>query len=128
MKKNKLVIKINKPSKDVYGFYINPQNTPMWLDFIFKENVSEWPIKIGSIYKNQNIYGNWMQYTVVTLVENKIFELVSQDGNYHVRYTHKDIDKNSSFLKYYEWVDHEELEDPFTIETLRKLKEIIENN
>ena len=127
MKINKLTIKINKPANDVFTFYINPKNTPLWLESIVKEETNEWPVKIGTIYRNQNKDGKWTEYTVVDFRENEIFELVSGDGNYHVRYTHQPIDENSLELEYYEWVDKDEIEEPFTLEILEKLKRILES-
>ena len=127
MKINKLTIKINKPAKDAFTFYINPKNTPLWIDSIVEEKTSEWPVKIGTIYRNQNKEGKWTEYTVVTLKENRLFELVSKDKNYHVRYTHQSIDDRSSELGYYEWVDKGEIEEPFTLEILQKLKTVLES-
>ena len=128
MKINKLTIKINKPANDVFAFYINPHNTPLQIDLIVEEKTSEWPVKIGTIYRNKNKEGKWTEYTVVALKENRLFELVSIDKNYHVRYTHQSIDDRSSELEYYEWVDKGEIEEPFTSEILGKLKLILEGS
>lgn len=122
-----LKIVINKPAKNVYEYYINPKNTPLWVESFVQEKTSEWPIKIGTHYINQSKNGSWGDYTVTALKENELFEFVSKDKNYHVRYTHKTLENNSSELTYYEWVDHGELEDPFPIEALQKLKECVEN-
>lgn len=126
MKVNKLTISINKPASDVFAFYINPNNTPHWIDSIVTEQTSEWPIKIGTVYKNQNKEGNWTEYKVTKFKENELFELMTSRGNYHVRYTHRSINDKSSGLEYYEWVDHGELDTPFTIDILEKLKEEVE--
>jgi uncharacterized protein YndB with AHSA1/START domain len=129
MKDNKLIIKINKPSGKVFAYYTNPKNTPLWWDAIRVEETNEWPIKIGSTYRSQSKKSdNWNEYIVTDLKENEVFELTSKGGKYHVRYTHNPIDKNSMELKYYEWVDEGELEDPYTMEILGKLKTAIENN
>lgn len=129
MKNNRLTIKINRPSDVVFAYYTNPKNTPLWWDAVIVEETSEWPVKIGTTYRSQSkANGNWGEFIVTDLVENKIFELTSLDGKYHVRYTHKPIDDNSMELEYYEWVNEGELEDPFTIETLNLLKTAIEEN
>lgn len=127
MKELTLKIIINKPSNAVYDFYVNPKNTPLWLESIVREETSQWPIAVGTHYKNQNKTGVWGEYRVTALKENELFELVSKDANYHVRYTHRTIDANSCELTYYEWVDKGDLEEPFTIEILQKLKSVIEN-
>ncbi|MBN1263206.1 MAG: DUF3284 domain-containing protein [Candidatus Pacebacteria bacterium] len=127
MRDNKLTIKINKPSDIVFAYYTNPKNTPLWWDAVTVEETSDWPIKIGTIYKSKSKEsGNWSEFTVTDLKENEVFELTSKDGKYHVRYTHKPIDKNSMELEYYEWVDEGELEEPFTMEILSLLKAAIE--
>lgn len=126
MRENKLKIKIKKLASEVMAFYINPANTPLWLDSIVKEETSEWPIKVGTVYRNQDKDGVWMEYMVVDYKENEIFELISKDKNYHVRYTHKDLGDNSSELEYYEWVDSGELPQPFTMEILEELKGMVE--
>lgn len=128
MKELTLKIIINKPTSDVYAYYINPKNTPLWVESFVQEKTSEWPIKIGTHYINQSKNGTWGDYTVTALKENELFEFVSKDGNYHVRYTHKTINANSSELIYFEWVDKGDLEEPFTIQILEKLKTLVENN
>lgn len=127
MRENKLTIKINKPANSVFAFYINPKNTPLWLDFIFKEKTNHWPITIGTIYRNQNKAGKWSEYLVTAFKENELFELISKDRNYHVRYTHRFVDDKSSELEYYEWVDKGDLYEPFTLEILEKLKLVLES-
>jgi len=128
MKDKRILITINKTPKQIYEYYINPKNTPLWIDSIVQEETNEWPIRIGTIYRNQSKQGSWMEYVVTKLQPNEVFELRSKDGNYHVRYTHKVIDEVTSELEYYEWVDKGELEDPFTIEILQKLKDNLESS
>ena len=127
MKKNKLKILIRKPIQEVFKFTINPKNTPKWIEGIVSEKTSEWPIKIGTIYRNKNNQGQWSKYSTAALKENELFELISKDKNYHVRYTYKLIGGNLTEMEYSEWVDNGEIEDPFTQDILEKLKEEIEN-
>lgn len=127
MKNNRLIIQINKPSKEVFEYYINPKNTPLWWDAVEIEETSEWPIKIGTNYRSRSKGSNgWNEYVVIDLRQNELFELSSKDKNYHVRYSHKILNKNSMELEYYEWMDNGELEDPYTMEILEKLKTAIE--
>ena len=127
MKDNRLIIKIAKPSAEVFAYYTNPKNTPLWWNAVTVEETSEWPIKMGTTYRSKSKDGNWSEFTVTDLKENEVFELTSKDGKYHVRYTHKPIDENSVELEYYEWVDEGKMEDPYTMEILGKLKTAIEN-
>ena len=127
MKDNKLTIKIKKPLAKTFAFPLDPKNTPLWIDSIVEEKTNEWPVKVGSIYRNKNKKGRWSEYALVALEKNKMFELVSKDKNYHVRYTCKPINDNTTELEYYEWVERGALEKPFTIDILEKLKFVIEN-
>lgn len=126
MQNNRLVIQINKPSAEVFAYYTNPKNTPLWWDAVTQEETSDWPIKIGTTYRSQSKSGSWNEFTVSGLVENELFELTSKDRRYHVRYTHKPLDQRSMELEYFEWVDNGELEDPYTFAVLEKLKMAIE--
>lgn len=128
MKSNKLKVQINKSNQAVYDFYIDPKNTPLWVESIILEQTNEWPIKIGTIYKNQNRAREWSEYTVSDLEENKIFELTSKNGNYHVRYTHHPSRDDNAEIEYFEWVDTGELDSPFTQDDLLKLKNKVEEN
>lgn len=127
MKSKKIKIVINKPIAQVFTFPLNPKNTPLWWDCIVEEQTSQWPVKVGSTYRNKNKKGQWSgEYTLVSLDKDKMFELVAEDKNYHVRYTFKPIDNNTTELEYYEWVEKGDLEEPFTLDILEKLKKVIE--
>lgn len=128
MKENRLTIQINKPVNEGFAFALNPQNTPKWLDSIVVEETNGWPIRIGSVYRNRNCQGEWSEYIVTAFKENQMFELMAKDGNYHVRYVYRPIDDYSFTLEYYEWVDKGEIEKPFTLVVLHKLKSILEKN
>jgi hypothetical protein len=126
MRENTLSIRINKSSSDVFAFYIDPKNTPKWLPFIVEEKTSEWPIRVGTVYRNKNREGEWTEYIVTQFKENLLFEMQMKNGTYHVRYTQKTLSDTAMELEYYEWVDQGELEKPFTIDILEGLKNVLE--
>ena len=90
------------------------------------EDTSELPVQVGTVYTLKDECGKISKYTVTAIKENELFELVSEDNNYHARYVYRPIDENATGFEYYEWVDHGQLEVPFTMEILQKLKGILE--
>ena len=126
MRENRISIIINRPVDRVFQFTLNPSNTSKWIDGIKQEESNEWPVKVGTIYRNESQNGVWRQYKIVEIVDNSTFTMRSVEGNYSVKYTFENRDENSTEFEYYEWVDSGNLEDPFTSETLQKLKSVIE--
>ncbi|MFH1030852.1 MAG: hypothetical protein V1770_06380, partial [bacterium] len=122
---NKIVIKIKKEVKEVFEYSIDPAHTPLWSSSITKEETNEWPVRMGTVYKNSNSEGKWSEYVVSGFERNKIFELTSEDGNYHVRYTYSSNDAGT-VMEYFEWVDNGELDEPYDRKHLEKLRNLIE--
>lgn len=127
MKDCKLTIKINRPVSEVFEFTTDPNKTPEWVSSIVHEEVNESPVKIGTIYKNQNKEGEWSEYEVTEFEKDKVFVFSQKNSTYHVKYTFTAIDENTCELEYYEWVDEGVLDGPFTIDILEKLKNILES-
>jgi hypothetical protein len=127
MKEVTLTIEVNQPVGELFAFAVNPANTPKWIDSIAIEETNEWPIQLGTIYRNRGDAGEWTEYLVTALKDNKLFELKEKDGGYRVRYTFTPLSPMSSRLEYSEMVEGGEIEHPFTQEVLDKLKQIMES-
>jgi hypothetical protein len=123
VKTNKLVIEIGQPTRKVFEF---TANTPKWISNIVKEEASEWPISIGTIYKNVDRTGKWNEYKVTQLVPNSLFEMRQKNASYYVRYSYEKIAPQKTRLTYLEWVTKGAIESPFTIGTLEKLRLLLE--
>jgi len=126
MKNCKLIIKINRSVSDVFSFTLDPKKTPLWVDSIIKEETSEIPTRVGTVYKNVNKEGTWSAYLVAQYEKDKVFEFVASDKNYHVQYTFTPLTDSTCELEYLEWVETGELEVPFTMVVLEKLKAALE--
>jgi hypothetical protein len=127
MRSIKLTVQIGKPVAEVFEFVINPASTPKWIDGIKKEVANEWPVKLGTIYRNRGSTDKWSEYEVTILKKNSVFMLSSLNTPYHVKYTLQPI-RGGTELEYFEWVDDGELEKPFTKDILDKLKNLLEGN
>lgn len=123
MKDLKQVVVINKPLEEVFAFTINPANTEKWVDSIVTEETNEWPVKVGTVYRNQDQAGEWSEYTLTIFEPNKTFTLSQPDGKY-LRYTFAEPDESTTELTY-EWMG-EALEESALKEILEKLKRVVE--
>ena len=126
MKECKLVIEINCSASEIFEFTLNPANTPLWIDNILHEEKNQSPTKIGTVYRNINKEGKWTEYEIVGFDPNKMFELKQKGGFYHVLYKLEALSADSTKLTYFEWVEEGELDEPFSIIILEKLKRVLE--
>ena len=123
MDENKLIVTINKPLADVFAFSVTPPKAKFWVPGIVDEKTSKWPVKVGTVYTEYKEDNTSFNIIVTDYKENNYIEWMTEDGNYHVRYTFTPIDENTTELRYLETGD---VTEPFTQEVLDKLKEVIE--
>lgn len=131
MKDAKLTTLINKPAEIVFAFTIDPKNTPKWVESIIAEETNEWPVKLGTIYRNQRKGGEWSEYEMTAFDPNKRFTMSQKNDDFHVGYiftpTH---DGTATELEYRVWKDEGELPTSLTMDVLEdilnRLKEIVE--
>jgi len=126
MKESKLTIDINKPVAEVFAFAIDPNHSPKWIDSFAEEVTSTWPVALGTVYRNRGHSGGWNNYTVTAFEANMVFELTAEDGSYSVHYTFEEVGPNVTCLHYHERVTRGELDAPFEMATLEKLKALVE--
>jgi hypothetical protein len=127
MQDNKLTIQINRPIHEVFNFTITPPNSTLWIPNVVEEKTNNWPIHNGTIFFLKDHNGDISEVCIKNIIINKMVEWISKDKNYHCRYKFKSIDKNSTELEYYEWVDNGILKEPFIKEILQKLKLVLES-
>jgi hypothetical protein len=125
MQHNKLSITIDSTVSEVFDFTINPINTPRWIEHLLIEECSEYPPRLGTVYRNKGAAESWSEYSVSGFEPNQTFELLAKDGNYHVRYTYTEAGKGTA-MEYLEWVNEGDLDLPFTQDVLEKLKRVME--
>ena len=126
MKENKISIEINRPVSEVFAFTLNPKNTHLWIDTIVREEANQHPVGVGTKYKNVNSQGQWTEYTVIRIQQNKLFEMKQSNSTYHVLYTFEQLSEGKTKLTYFEWVEDGDLDGPFSLTFLEKLKKLME--
>jgi len=127
MEANELTIIIDRPVEEVFLYTIDPANTPTWVASIAEEKTSEWPVKLGTIYENQNNSGIWSKFKVTGFEANKLFAIENFNGEFGVEYVFSREAGEKTKLVYKELVKVGELEKPLTQEEFEKLKIAIES-
>lgn len=125
MKVLKQTVAINKPIREVFAFVVNPDNTPKWINSIVQEQTSEWPVKLGTIYRNQRKDASWSEYEVTAFEPDKIFMLNKKDDDFYVKYTFTPVSKSVTELEY-ELPDNGKIDQSFIKVALDNLKYVME--
>lgn len=131
MKDLKLTIEINKPVEELFAFTINPENTPKYVESIVTEETNEWPVKLGTIYRNQRKNGEWSEYEMTAFEPNKMFVLSQKNDGFHVGYTFTPANNDTATkLEYRIWKNEGKLPESLTKDVLQgildKLKQVVE--
>jgi uncharacterized protein YndB with AHSA1/START domain len=126
MQEIKYSVQINRPIAEVFAFAIDPKNTPKWVNSITLEETSEWPVKVGTIYRSKNKKGDLSELLITTFEENKTFTMAKKDNNNRVTYTFTPINPNLTKFEYV-WVDNGELAESFIQALVDNFKRVIES-
>ena len=121
-----LTVLINRPIDVVFDFLIDPDHSPDWIESFKEEKAAPWPPRIGTMYRNANQAGEWSEYKVEAFKPPRHFGLASTSSNYHVEYFLSAPSPLTTRIGYHEWVDEGDLDEPFTIEPLERLRKILE--
>lgn len=127
MQNNVLSIVIRKPLLEIFNYTLNPENTPLWVDSIAHEEIDAPVPQLGTHYRNQSIGGQWNEYEVTEFVPEKTFTFTQLDSSYRVRYDFDIVSDGMAKLTYTEWMEVGDLESPFDILPLEKLKSLLES-
>jgi len=127
MEKNILSVVINRPVQEVFGFALNPINSPKWIDGMLEETATPWPAEKGTFYHEKWVDGSESGYELIELTSPTTFTMKKSGDTYHVRYEFEVVEDSVTQMTYSEWVESGVLEDPFTQSALDKLKVVIEN-
>ena len=128
MKELKLIVKINKPARQVFEFTVNPANTSYWIDSIVKEESNSDPIVVGTILRNWDAAGKMNEYKVTRYEPYSLFQIEATHQDYKIRYSCRPIFANETEFEYYEWSDSNQLHAPNMQEILEKLKDVMEKH
>ena len=112
---------LNKSAKEAFAFTINPENTSKWVRGIVKEQTNESPTKLGTIYRNQDLEGNWAEFEITAFEQDRMFEMTKKDDHHRVRYTFSEINEHSCELEYLVWVEEGELSKRFSEPNLNEI-------
>lgn len=127
-----VTVTIDRPIAEVFAFAIDPANTPKWVDAIVTEEANEWPVKVGTIYRNQRANGEWLEYTVTEFEQNKKFVIRQNTDDFTVDYTFSPTGTDATELQYSIYKESGTLPASLTtglLDTiLTKLKHVIEQS
>jgi uncharacterized protein YndB with AHSA1/START domain len=126
MRENKVTVIIDKPIDEVFEFTTNPKNTHLWVPFISEEISSEYPPKIGTIYRSCRENDSWSEMKVVEFYNNKKFVISDLDENLFVKYVYRELNENSTELEYSDWMIDKDFHSPITKDVLENLKKVME--
>ncbi len=132
MEINILSIEINSPVETVFEFTCNPTNTSKWVPTILEEKIDTLTTSIGTVYRQKiKTTGGKVKdgaIVVTGFVKNKQLDFHSVNGTYTCKYKYETVGKGTKLTYSEEEGMDKELENPFSIEVLQKLKRLIEGD
>lgn len=115
-------IEIKVPTKEVFEFTTEPENTSKWRDTVQKETINTECIGLGTVYTNE--YGT---LTVTDYEKDAFFELTNHETGYQCSYTYHKTDDTTTELVYFESIeDDSQLREPIERRHFEVLKTLLE--
>lgn len=104
MKSNRLTVVVVKQIAEVYAFTADLKNVPKWQDGVAAVDKDQ-QLGAGSVWRFHYKDGRVVDFDEVASKVNDTFEIVSRDGNHHVRYSFKPLNSYKTEMEYFEWVE-----------------------
>ncbi len=127
MKKNVLSIDINAPIEIVFEFTRDSKNTSKWVPNLLEETINTPTTDIGSIYRQKWNDGRETAMVITGIITNKQLDFHQINGAYTCMYTYEKTENGTKLTYSEENGVYGEIDRPFTIEILQKLKRLIED-
>ncbi|MBI4043938.1 MAG: SRPBCC family protein [Candidatus Diapherotrites archaeon] len=129
MKKNVLSIEIKAPVEAVFEFTRNPNNSPKWVPNILEEKIDTPSTEIGTIYRQKIKEGGKVRDSAIVVtgyVENERLDFHAVNGAYSCSYMYQKTPSGTRLTYSEENGVDGEIDGPFSMAILEKLKQLIE--
>ncbi len=131
MKKNVMVIEINRPIDVVFQFAVNPENTPKWIKSVTEERTSDPSIGLGTLYFQKTLSSDSQvgetTFVVTGFILNRKLDFHLANAKYTCSYTFEPTEMGTRMSYSEEAGVDVELEDPLDYSALKRFKELLEN-
>jgi uncharacterized protein YndB with AHSA1/START domain len=121
MKELSTSIKIKASAEDIFKFITDPANTPKWVKVVVREEVSDWPAKVGAIYRNQDTDGNWLELEVLEFSPPTRLVMLNLSSKDTLIYDFSELESGSTELTYKVKFNKDSASKRFSVESINKI-------